>query len=117
LSQYETETKNEEDEEVIKKKKPRQKRNTSLGKKMSIGHIAAEDEESSVAESSSETEEPVVWFSGCVPLSKLDDTYWLSDLQCFICSDFVEVFSVTVEEAASGHYEEDVDELQVGIWC
>jgi hypothetical protein len=114
----ETETEDEEDEDVIKKKKPRRKRNTSLGKKRSIGHIAAEDEESSVAESSSETEEPAdVSYPGCVPLSKLDDTHWLSDLQCFIRSDLVEVFSVTAEEAASGHYEEDVDELQVGIRC
>jgi hypothetical protein len=107
-SEYETETKDEEDEEVIKKKKPHQTRNTSLGKRRSIGHIPAEDEESSVTEISSETEEPSISFSGCAPLSKLDDTHWFSDLNSgfllFIFSRGINLFpSFTTRPILTGN--------------
>jgi hypothetical protein len=93
---------------VIKKKKPHQTRNTSLGKRRSIGHIPAEDEESSVTEISSETEEPSISFSGCAPLSKLDDTHWFSDLNSgfslFIFSRGINLFpSFTTRPILTGN--------------
>lgn len=113
----ETETEDEDDEAVTTKKKRRgRKRVTSLGKKRSIGHIAAEEEESSADEMSDIEDLPDISHPGCVPLSKPDDAHWLSDLQCFLRSDMVEAFAVTAEDIKAGIYK-DVEELQVGIRC
>ena len=110
------ETETEDDDEEVSKKKRGRKRNISLGRKRSIGPIAGDDEESSVDEVSDTGELPNISYAGCVPLSKSDDSHWLSELQCFIRSDLVEAFTVSAEDAEAGLYDE-VEELQVGIRC
>lgn len=112
----ETETEDDEEGGVRKKKRRGRKRVTSLGKKRSIGHIPAEEEESSADEMSDIEDLPDISHPGCVPLSKPDDIHWLSDLQCFMRSEMVEAFAVTADDIKAGVYE-DVEELQVGIRC
>lgn len=54
------------------------------------------------------------YFSGTASLSQPDDSYWLSDLQCFVRSECLEAFSATMADIASS---ENILEGQVGIRC
>ena len=54
-------------------------------------------------------------FHACVPLSKDDDLHWLSELQCFVRSNMVEIFSAKKDDVEMD--EEDIVEGQVGVRC
>jgi len=58
------------------------------------------------------------WREGCVRLTKGDDEYWLSDMECFARSDLVEVFSLKKSDSLEGYGGRKEPAIgQVGIRC
>lgn len=98
-------TETEEEEERINLR--RKKKNSSTMPRIKV---ASEDE--SYDDESIEAEDSSSIIHGCVPLSKKDDSKWLSSLMCFVRSDMVEMFSVDQDEV-----EDDVVVGQVGVRC
>ncbi len=46
-------------------------------------------------------EPEIKWFPGSVPLGLEEDKYWLSELQCYLRSNFAEVFAATEDDIAA----------------
>jgi hypothetical protein len=58
------------------------------------------------------------WFEGCVRLTKGDDEYWLSEMECFARSDLIEVFSLKKKDPLDGYAgRKEPATGQVGIRC
>jgi hypothetical protein len=57
------------------------------------------------------------WVHGCVRLTKNDDSYWLTEMECFARSDLIEVFSVTEEELQEYSGRKEPALGQVGVRC
>lgn len=58
------------------------------------------------------------WFEGCVRLTKGDDEYWLSEMECFARKDLVEVFSLKKKDSLDGYAgRKEPATGQVGIRC
>lgn len=61
---------------------------------------------------------PDVIHEGCVRLTKTDDPHWLSEMQCFVRSDLVEVYSHKKKDSLDGYAGRKEPEVgQVGIRC
>eukprot|EP00546_Thalassionema_frauenfeldii_P018851 CAMPEP_0178900240 /NCGR_PEP_ID=MMETSP0786-20121207/3366_1 /TAXON_ID=186022 /ORGANISM="Thalassionema frauenfeldii, Strain CCMP 1798" /LENGTH=1080 /DNA_ID=CAMNT_0020571227 /DNA_START=69 /DNA_END=3310 /DNA_ORIENTATION=- len=61
---------------------------------------------------------PEQWFEGCVRLTKTDDPHWLSEMQCYVRSDLVEVFSHKRKDPLDGYGGRKEPGIgQVGIRC
>ena len=63
---------------------------------------------------------PVVkWYPGSVPLGLEEDKFWLSELQCYLRSNFAEVFAATEEDIAAPMHgrNKPIALGQVGIRC
>ena len=71
------------------------------------------DEENSVTSE----EDDEIWFSGTTNLSKQDDPYWLSEVQCYLRSDMIEVFSATEEDVKARGRHIFVGLGNVGLRC
>jgi len=105
-SDSEDNTETEDEEERINSERKKKKSSN-----MSRIKVSGDDE--SNEEESVEPEDSSSIIHGCVPLSKKDDSKWLSSLMCFVRSDMVEMFSVDQDEVE----EEDVLVGQVGVRC
>ena len=58
------------------------------------------------------------WYEGCVRLTKSDDPHWLSEMQCYVRSDLVEVFSLKKKDTLDGYVGRKEPSVgQVGIRC
>lgn len=74
---------------------------------------------SSKAKSKSSKKKQVdLWHEGCVRLTKTDDPHWLSEMQCYVRSDMVEVFSFKKKDSLDGYAGRKEPGIgQVGIRC
>jgi len=58
------------------------------------------------------------WYEGRVSLAKTDDPNWLSEIQCFVRSDLVELFSHKEEDCLEGYAGRKEPSVgQVGLRC
>ncbi len=58
------------------------------------------------------------WYDGCVRLTKTDDPHWLTEMDCFVRSDLVEVFSLKKKDSLDGYGGRKEPAVgQVGIRC
>jgi hypothetical protein len=58
------------------------------------------------------------WHEGCVRLTKSDDPHWLSEMQCYVRSELVEVFSLDKKDPLDGYGgRKEPATGQVGIRC
>lgn len=75
----------------------------------------------SVVRSFSETKKKkfqALWHEGCVRLTKTDDPHWLSDMQCYVRSELVEVFSLKKRDSLEGYAGRKEPAVgQVGVRC
>lgn len=106
--QTETEEEDDADEPLLKKTK----KNAKVLNQVNMEYEDSGDEHDSLFP----TNDSNAVHHGCVPLSKNDDVYWLSELQCFVRSHMVEVFSAKKEDVQMEE-EEDIVEGQVGVRC
>jgi hypothetical protein len=60
-----------------------------------------------------------ICYDGCVRLTKADDPHWLSEMQCFVRSDMIEMFSYNKKkDSLDGYGGRKVPDVgQVGIRC
>lgn len=85
----------------------------------------SDSEEPKTAEASKKNEKksgkkskPSNWHDGCVRLTKTDDVNWLSEMQCFLRSDLVEVFAYQEEDGLEGYTGRKEPAIgQVGVRC
>jgi len=101
-----TETEDEEEEPLFKKRKNKAK---------VVTQVTVEYDESADEESVSPGDDTNSVHHGCVPLCKEDDTQWLSELQCFVRSKMVQVFSAKKEDVEME--DEEIVEGQIGVRC
>ena len=78
--------------------------------------VDIDDEETSIT-SEDEEDDDEVWFNGTVSLMKQDDPYWLSEVQCYVRSDMIEVFSATEEDVKARGRHIFVGLGNVGLRC
>jgi len=109
-----TETEDEDDEE-LEEEEPQTKDGRAKKKPKIVRHISVEHDESADDESVAAEDNCDVIHHGCLPLTKGDDAHWLSELQCFVRTDIVEIFSAKGEDIEMD--EDDVIEGQVGVRC
>lgn len=58
------------------------------------------------------------FYEGCVRLTKTDDPHWLSEMQCNVRSDLVEVYSFKKKDCLDGYVgRKEPDVGQLGIRC
>lgn len=61
---------------------------------------------------------PAPWYHGSVSLAKSDDRHWLSELECFVREELVEVFSFKARDSLAGYIgEREPCPGQLGIRC
>jgi hypothetical protein len=89
-------TETEEEEEEEEEEEPMFKKRKKQAKV--LPPVNMEYDDSADEESVNATEDGNAIFHGCVSLARDDDTYWLSELQCFVRSNMVEVFSAKKED-------------------
>lgn len=80
----------------------------------------ATKQKSSVAKISSaqKKKRPSPWYEGCVRLTKTDDPHWLTEMDCFVRSDLIELFSLKKKDALDGYGGRKEPSVgQVGIRC
>jgi len=65
----------------------------------------------------SSEEDDEEWFDGTVSLAKRDDPYWLSEVQCYVRSDMIEVFSASEEDVKERGRHIFVGLGNVGLRC
>ena len=80
-----------------------------------------ERSEKSASKTKSKTgkkKEADVTHEGCVRLTKTDDPHWLSEMQCYVRSELVEVYSLKKKDSLDGYAgRKEPDVMQVGIRC
>jgi hypothetical protein len=80
-----------------------------------------EPSEKSASKTKSKTgrkKESDVMHEGCVRLTKTDDPHWLSEMQCYVRSDLVEVYSLKKKDSLDGYAgRKEPEVMQVGIRC
>lgn len=104
----ETESEEEEEKSPTKKKRGRPKAVTSV-------NTAADYDESGDEEMLGPEDDDNKLYHACLPLTRGDDTHWLSELTCFVRKDMVEFFSAKKEDVELE--DEEIVEGQVGVRC